>query len=239
MRYMPIARLLEQEWRGKEKILEVGSGPKGIKVYFPDKVVIAVDVHFERRDGLTPSGFFPVRARAESLPFRDGAFPFVVCVDVLEHIRPETREEAIRELVRVASKKVYLAFPVRETYDPWERRLSQVYMLCRKDVPGWMREHIENGLPEEKVVTKFLSDNGVISEVVPNENNALHFAIMLVDEFIWPGNRLGEVIAPRRWQFTQHILIDNLLRVVFFGFRYLPRVANFGTTVRKLFILGR
>lgn len=239
MRYMPIAHLIQQERAGEEKILEVGSGPKGVKVYFPDVAVVAVDVKFDRNPGSTSSDFSPVRATAESLPFRDGAFPFVVCVDVLEHIRAESRQEVIRELLRVASKKVYLAFPSRESYEAWEKKLSKLYVLCGKDVPVWMREHMENGLPEEKEVAKLLGDTGSILQTVPNENNLVHFAIMLVDEFIWPGNRLGEVIAPRRWRFKEHRLRDNLFRVLFFGFRYVPRVANFGCTVRKLYILER
>jgi len=237
MRYMPIARLIEQEQAGEERILEVGSGPKGVKAYFPDRAVVAVDVDFDSREGLASSGMFPVLASAESLPFRDGAFPFVVCVDVLEHIRPERRENVIRELLRVASRKVYLAFPVRGSCEVWEKTLSRMHMLFRKKVPGWLREHMENGLPEEKEVITFLGENGIILQTVPNENNIVHFGVMLLDEFVWPGNRLGEVMALRRWQFMEHTLSDNLLRVLFFGFRYLPRVANFGTTVRTVFVL--
>jgi hypothetical protein len=207
--------------------------------YFPYTSVVAVDVNLDRVSGSASSGFSPVQATAVSLPFKDGAFPFVVCADVLEHIRAESRETAIRELLRVASRKVYLAFPGRESYEHWEKRLSRLYALCGKDVPGWMREHMENGLPEEKEVATLLGETGSILEAVPNENNAVHFSTMLVDEFIWPGNRLGEVLAPRRWRFKEHRLSDNLLRMLFFGFRYVPRVANFGSTVRKLYILDR
>ena len=239
MRYLPIARLIEQERAGEEKILEVGSGPKGVKAYFPDQAVVAVDVDFDSRDGPASSGVFPVLASAESLPFRDGAFPFVVCVDVLEHIRPQNRGNVIRELLRVASRKVYLAFPVRGSCEAWEKTLSRMHMLFRKEVPGWLREHMENGLPEEKEVLTFLGEKGTIARTVPNENNVVHFVVMLLDEFIWPGNRLGEVMAPQRWEFKDHRLNDNLLRMLFFGFRYLPRVVNFGTTVRTLFILER
>jgi SAM-dependent methyltransferase len=239
MRYMPIARLIEQERAGGEKILEVGSGPKGVTAYLLDKAVVAVDVDFDGSYGFASSGCFPVRATAETLPFRDEAFPFVVCVDVLEHIRPERRERVIGELLRVARGKVYLAFPVRGSCEAWEKLLFRLHMLWRNEVPGWLREHVDNGLPEESEVATFLGENGRIFRIVPNENNVVHFVVMLVDEFIWPGNRIGEVMAPRRWKFKEHGLSDNLLRALLFGFRYLPSVANFGTPVRKLFIVGK
>jgi hypothetical protein len=236
MRYVPIVRLIEQE-RAGERILEVGSGSKGVKLYFPDKTVVAVDVNLDEGDRFASPGCFPVRATAESLPFRDGAFSIVVCVDVLEHIRPERREEVMRELLRVSSRRVYLAFPVRGSCETWESMLFSLHRLCRKEVPGWLREHIDNGLPEEKEVAKFLGANGRILRMVPNENNLVHFIVMLFDEFVWPGNRVGEVMAPQQWKFKEHGLNDNVRRVLLFPFRYLPRVANFGATVRTLFVV--
>ncbi len=238
MRYAPIARMIRQD-APDGKILEVGSGPKGIRVFFPERGTVGVDVSFENMGDMAVPGFTAVTASAESLPFEDGSFPVVVCVDVLEHVLSGKREKVISELIRVSSGKVYLSFPAKETYERWEKRLAGVYKLCRRELPPWMHEHFEKGLPEEKKIEPYLKDGGRAFESVPNENNAVHFAVMLVDEFLCPGNRLGEIIAPRVWRFKERRLTDNILRVMFWGWRSLAVCLGFGSTVRKIYILEK
>lgn len=238
MRYAPIARIIGKD-SSEEKILEVGSGPKGIRVFFPKRETVGVDVSFKSMGNEMVSGFTAVIALAESLPFEDGSFKAVVCVDVLEHIFPGKREKVIRELIRVSSGKVYLSFPTKETYERWEKRLAGVYKLCRRELPPWMLEHFEKGLPEGKKIETYLKQENIVFKSVPNENNIVHFAVMLVDEFLWSGNRLGEIIAPCVWRFKEHCVTDNILRVMFAGWRSLAICMGFSSTVRKIYVLQK
>lgn len=50
------------------------------------------------------------------LPYPDGSFDVVTCVDVLEHIRREDLPGAIAECVRVAGRLVYLDITVTEDF---------------------------------------------------------------------------------------------------------------------------
>lgn len=237
MRYVPIADLVEKE--SPSRILEVGSGIRGIRLYLPDVPVVGVDIDFTGLRNAKDPGFYPVKAMVEALPFGDSSFEIVVCSDTLEHVPREEREDVIRELWRVAGKKVFLAFPVEETYSRWEKRLEKFYRFFGKGLPDWMRDHIEKGLPRGNDISGFLSVNKIPFHVVPNENNMAHFIVMMIDEFICRGNFVTDVISPKYWEYPQHSFFENITRFMFRGLRCLPRFCNFGSTVRKIFILDK
>lgn len=237
MRYVPLAALVEKE--PCEIILEVGSGIRGITRYLTEKTVVGVDVDFTGLEGMRNEKFYPVKAEAKALPFKDGSFEIVVCSDTLEHIPHEDREKVIRELWRVASKKVYLAFPTKEGHEVWEKRLIRTYGFFRKITPWWLKDHIKNGLPKEAVVLDFFRKNEISFRAIRNENNFIHYMVMIMDGFIFPQERITDVIAPSVWKRSEHSLRDNVLRLMFGGFRGLLPVLNFGSTVRKIFILNK
>ena len=237
MRYLPLVSLLEKETCGR--MLEVGSGIKGINRYLTEKMVIGVDVDFSGLCKADLRNFYPVKAEAIKLPFADNSIEIVVCSDTLEHVPQEDREAVIRELWRVAQKKVYPSFPVKETYGAWERRLERIYTLFKKERPSWLIDHIDKGLPEKKRISKVLRDNMMPFKTLPNENNVIHFFLMIIDEFIFPCNLVADVMSPKQWNFGQHSFIENLARCLLYGFRSLPLYLSFGSTVRKIFILNK
>lgn len=239
LRYIPLARLVRLERR--PAILEVGGGAAGISPYLPGTRITAVDPCFCGSPAPAEKNFIPLCGTALSLPFGAGAFPVVVCSDALEHIDAADREKAVLELWRVCSGKVFLSFPVRESYGPWERRLLRYYERSGKGVPGWLAEHVEKGLPGEEEVAGLLRRNAIPFETVPNENNLVHFAAMVLDSspLAGPLKRLTSVLAPDEWDRGSRSFPENLLRAIFLPLRLLPRFANFGGTVRKIFILDR
>jgi SAM-dependent methyltransferase len=96
------------------KILEVGCGRgllAGILARQLD--VTACDIVVPR-DADHPGRIRFVEASAESLPFEDGAFETVVCTHVLEHVRD--LDAALRELRRVASKRLVIVVPRERPY---------------------------------------------------------------------------------------------------------------------------
>lgn len=239
MRYVPLAALVRREKSGK--VLEVGGGAKGISAYLPGRKIVCIDPCFESSQLEGDDKVSRIKGSALDLPFEDGSFPVIVCSDVLEHIAAEERGRAILELWRVGSGNIFLSFPVKETYGKWEKRLLAYYKFRGKEVPGWMAEHVDRGLPEGEKITEFLKENKIRFEVVPNENNFIHFVVMILDSSFLSGyfGYLAEILAPDIWDGSGHTFKTNLLRRLFSPLRRLPMLLNFGSTVRKIFILKK
>lgn len=53
-------------------------------------------------------------AGADALPFADGEFDLVSCMEVLEHLQQGTYERALAELVRVSRRWIMISVPCRE-----------------------------------------------------------------------------------------------------------------------------
>ncbi|OGW16525.1 MAG: hypothetical protein A3G93_11235 [Nitrospinae bacterium RIFCSPLOWO2_12_FULL_45_22] len=70
-----------------------------------------------------------VKADAQNLPFKDGAFHKIICAEVLEHIPDDNR--GIRELVRVLKKQGEMAVTVPTWFtEALYGRLSKEYFNC-------------------------------------------------------------------------------------------------------------
>lgn len=76
------------------------------------------------------------------LPFSDGQFDVVSCIDTLEHVAPEDRLQVVSEIGRVAKRLMIIAAPIDEV---WTR--SAESMLYEVSGNEFLREHIEFGLP--------------------------------------------------------------------------------------------
>lgn len=66
------------------------------------------------REALSRCNFTTVYGDAADLPFLDGEFDLVLCVDTLEHMPDEMEEKVWRQIFRVASKTVMVSVPFRE-----------------------------------------------------------------------------------------------------------------------------
>lgn len=152
-RYYPIVRHIRKSGIVSPKILEVGSGQVGITPFLK-KQVFSVDLHFT---GETNSLVRPIVASAMELPFQDGAFDFVICVDMLEHIPNEERKNAVAEFLRLSRNEVIIGVPCNQITSEYEKRLNDIHMDYLHRENPFLREHIEFGLPEAEEMKSIIS----------------------------------------------------------------------------------
>jgi len=96
-------------------------------------------------------GIICIRGEVQNIPFPDNEFDIVVCFDVLEHIPPQDIDRSIKELMRVASKKVIACMGFKTTYaGPRGERLH----LTEKDKPWWIQVFRNYG--EISIYKKFI-----------------------------------------------------------------------------------
>jgi len=154
LRYLPIsARILKGDIK-EPKILEVGSGVKGITPYIPFKIT-GVDVSF---NGEIAENLTPICLSGASLPFSDNSYDYVVSVDMLEHVPESERPNVITELLRVASKRVFLAVPCGKLAEAHDKALDELYQQVNGERDRFLQEHVENGLPTKEDLETCFND---------------------------------------------------------------------------------
>ena len=145
LRYQPVMRILREHGRREDTVLEVGSGPHGLTLYWP-RSVVGYDTDF-----WGPNLGKLRRVKAEPgqkrLPFGNGQFDFVISMDMLEHLPADDRPELISELVRVSRRWVVLTCPCGPLALECDRKLVD---LCKQRGLNhrWATEHLQRGLPE-------------------------------------------------------------------------------------------
>jgi hypothetical protein len=168
IRYAPVLHLIRELRSGT--VLDVGSGEivmaelldqrwqvTALEYKVPDALRNRADVHVVEGD-------------ARSLPFCNREFDVVVAVDVLEHIPPEDRQTVLRELARVAARRLIVAGPAGDA-----ARRADAFVAAHYEVlPGWLEEHQRFGLPTVDELVAPL--NG--ARVMPNANARLYALLM-------------------------------------------------------------
>jgi hypothetical protein len=142
MRYMPILREVRREL-GHPAIVDVGSGPSGAAPYWWGSV-LGFDLEGARGEGRHHAAVGSIL----DLPIGDGTAPVVLCLDVLEHLSPAMRADAIDELVRVSGRLLFIAVPTGREAAAHDAAMAAVYEEHRGEVDRFYAEHLDNGLPD-------------------------------------------------------------------------------------------
>ncbi len=174
LRYLPI---LKETLEGS--VLEVGSGSKGI-ARFLKQPVTGCDVTF---DGEALPNLTAVEGSVLALPFKDHSFDYVISSDMLEHLTSRDRGKAISEMIRVAKKKVIFGVPCGRKSSDYEHRLFYLFKRITGKEHRWLKEHLENGLPSEEELVKYVQNYPV--EVKGNVNLYLWFLNELFNPWFW------------------------------------------------------
>ena len=153
-RYATIRDIIDQNRKNGEKfrILDVGGRGNLLKRFLPDDEVFYLDPFVDSND----SNF--IKGDGCAMRLEDESFDWVTSADVFEHIPKEKREAFLNENIRVARLAVILVAPF------WSKEVEQAeinandnYKILSKGKSHiWLREHIENGLPEIGHLEKIL-----------------------------------------------------------------------------------
>jgi SAM-dependent methyltransferase len=147
-RYWSVIRCFSDLYRPDLEILEVGSGSAGVTEFLAHPVT-GLDTAFERTAAIHSEHLTPVEGSAHDLPFPDDAFEVVLCCEMMEHLPPEQRPPAFREMLRVLRPggRMVVTFPADKTAARLDAWLNRRYRRRHAQDHPWAVEHLEHGVP--------------------------------------------------------------------------------------------
>ena len=159
-RYRLVAEIVQQV-RGQDEVLDVldvGGRTGLLRQFLPGDRIAAVDPEPPPPEAPTPR---LVLGTGSALPFADDAFDLVCAFDTLEHVPPDQRQAFVSECVRVARRWVVLAGPyTAPAVDAAEQELARFLREELEFDHRYLREHLENGLPERALTEQWLREGG-------------------------------------------------------------------------------
>jgi len=144
------------------EVLEVGGHPGYSRKFLAQDRIIVTDI-------LSSGNDLDMVSSAESLPFPDHSFPVTLAVDVLEHVAPDQRAEAVSEMARVSSEAVLIAAPFEYGL---ARSAEKLVFDFIKEWLGYehkyLKEHLEHPAPGLVETESELVRLGFDTVVIPN-----------------------------------------------------------------------
>lgn len=157
-RSLDVIKTLKPLLKRNSTLLDAGCGEYGLASLLSSNQVTGIDIG---NSMLQSKNFEFLHGSIISLPFSQESFSIAASVDVLEHLPPEIRTQAISELVRVARDAVVLAFPcglqARQTDESFAAQLNQF----SKSQPEWLDEHLDSPYPELQSVLSVIETEAV------------------------------------------------------------------------------
>lgn len=99
----------------EERVLDLGSGGSSYGKFFPNRVTVDID----------PARKPSIVADANSLPFRDGEFGYILCTEMLEHVKdPFQVEMEIRRVMSTGGVLILstrFIFPIHDSPNDYWR----------------------------------------------------------------------------------------------------------------------
>jgi hypothetical protein len=207
LRYGFVEHLLGKDPGGT--ILDVGAGPQGLGSCLPYRFV-GVDPWYPEPPVATQTA---VRASGGMLPFRDQSFDYVLCVEVLEHMSPEARIQVVREMCRIARRKIIITHPFGRIARLSDYVVLWMYRILRVigvQTPWWLKEHFQHPFPDPKFYFPHLTEEFSITSVSGQENAFLHVLIVLIGSLRIVSRRITKA-----YQKSPEIVKDRVRKLSF------------------------
>jgi ubiquinone/menaquinone biosynthesis C-methylase UbiE len=150
-----VASQLSRVIGSNEKFLDAGCGENMLGALFSKSTSVGLDVSVPR--GQSKKTNFVLGSIVE-LPFGSKSIPYITSVDVLEHLPVLARVQAVRELVRVASKGIVVACPFNGDARKIDEEFHKELSGRRKEIPEWLTEHLAQPYPEIEEIVGLISE---------------------------------------------------------------------------------
>jgi ubiquinone/menaquinone biosynthesis C-methylase UbiE len=138
---VPFAKYLYEMIPAHFSIIEIGSGDgttiDALKMY--GRNITGTDIYSTRKD--------IIECSANSLPFENNHFDYVVSTDVMEHIPTELVDESIRETLRVAKVGVIHIIACFES-----ARNGDLLHKTVKNIQWWKEKFIQFNSDNKKLI---------------------------------------------------------------------------------------
>lgn len=168
----------------KYTILDVGGYKGATSKIHKDDTVTVLDVFDVKEKGY-------IKGDALDMSFGDSSFDFVVSFDVLEHIAENDRDKFIHEISRVAKVAAIVAAPTRTEGNSYsEDAVNRIYKKINRTNHPWLKEHIDNGLPNTAAADKAMRSMGLETLIYPSNDTQLWLAMQGI---IFIGSKYPEV----------------------------------------------
>jgi hypothetical protein len=138
-------------------ILDVGGYKGKTREFFPKDKVTILDVFDVKEEDY-------IKGDGTKLNLKNDSSDFVVSFDVLEHIPKLHRANFIKECARVAKNGFFLCCPFENgtgVATEAEKNLNAIYSDLQGREHDWLKEHIENGLPDTTTIEATLTKNNL------------------------------------------------------------------------------
>lgn len=132
-------------------LLDVGCGSLGVAAFLRGVEIVGVDKNVQAEGR---AGFAFQRGDVTALPFLDRSFTLVSSIDVLENLPLALHEQAISELMRVASRALVIACPHGQTARNCDEEFRSACQAGSRPAPGWLSEHQKGNYPEASIVAE-------------------------------------------------------------------------------------
>ncbi len=139
--------------RSEAKLLDVGGYDGALALFLPEYTFDLID---------------PATTGASLLhePAPDSSYDLVTAIDILEHIVPADRQEALKELARIARKFVVLNYPCPDSKSAQE-------LMLKLTNNSLIKEHVQWDLPNSDWVVTAMAKLGYRSTVIPHTSVAV------------------------------------------------------------------
>jgi hypothetical protein len=185
-RFAPIRDIIEKNRKNNEKlrILDVGGRGNWMKKFFPKDDVFYLDPNIDSDD----KNF--IKGDGCDMLLENESFDWVVSTDVFEHIPKEKRNNFLEENLRVASRGVILVAPfyTKEVKQAEINANENYKMLHDGKDHIWLKEHIENGLPDMIDFENLLKEKKIAFQKLHN-NRLFIWQMLLSLEFLVDENK--------------------------------------------------